>query len=379
MKKDNNLNSTICHITINHVDYERRIKNQAESIAASGQAVWIIALGRKGEAPATKHQAYRLWRIMIPFDQGGPFKFILFNLKVILFLLRKNISIIHCHDLWVLPAAALLSRLKSKPLVYDAHEYYAGLELFIRKKIKKKIWLIVEKIALKRVDVVITVSEPLADLYSERYPWIKQIEVIRNLPKYEMIGNRKKEKRAVNSSNKIIVYQGHFRPGRGLKNLIEAMKYVANGHLLLIGGGELTEQLKVQVNSLCLDDRVTFLDYIPTDNLIQTTATADLGIALFEPTSINYAYALPNKFFEYVMAGIPVLSSNIQTFSDYIDRYQFGLTVDPSDVKAISRTINQMLNDKKGLLRWRDNAILAAKELNWENEAGKLGSIYRHI
>jgi glycosyltransferase involved in cell wall biosynthesis len=377
LKKNNSVKKTICHITINHLDYERRIKNQAESATTNGDMVWIIALGKKGEKREEKTEYYRLWRIKTPFEQGGPLKFLHFNLKVLTFLLFKKITVIHCHDLWVLPAAAMLSWVKFKFLIYDAHEYYAGLELFVRKKIRKKIWLFVEKIALRRVSVIITVSRQLADLYVERYPRIRNVEVIRNLPRREQVKSLVDLKRPVDTTDKIVVYQGHFRPGRGLENLIRAFQHVSEAHLLLIGGGELTEKLHSLVQGLSLKHRVTFYGYVPTDELIRTTAAADLGIVLFEPTSINYAYALPNKFFEYVMAGIPVLASDIKTFSEYIDRYQFGRTVDPSNITAISNKMNAMLHDEQGLLKWRDNAVLAARELNWENEAVKLESVYR--
>jgi glycosyltransferase involved in cell wall biosynthesis len=113
--------------------------------------------------------------------------------------------------------------------------------------------------------------------------------------------------------------------------------------------------------------------------LISTAAGADLGIVLFEPTSLNYTYALPNKFFEYIMAGIPVLASNIETFEEYINQYKVGMTVDPSNVMAIAQTIKIMLSDEIKLKKWRDNARKASDVLNWENESAKLKKIYEKI
>ena len=79
------------------------------------------------------------------------------------------------------------------------------------------------------------------------------------------------------------------------------------------------------------------------------------------------------------MAGIPVLASNIKTFKDYVGTYKVGLTVDPSDIPAISRTLVEMLSDSEKMTQWRSNAREASKKLNWEVEAKKMNQIYENI
>jgi glycosyltransferase involved in cell wall biosynthesis len=369
----------ICHITINPIDYERRIQNQAGSASEGGYAVWIVALGKSFEKNQEKKRKYLLWRIHTPYYRGGPLKFLHFNWKLVLFLFNKRPDIIHCHDLWVLPAAVLAAIFTKCKLIYDAHEYYPGLEIFTRNKIKKNIWILFEYLAIPQVNILLTVSEPLANLYHEKYPKLKQIEVIRNLPKIEI----PKKDFSIPDVNfhhkKIILYQGHFRPGRGLENLIDSLPQVPEAQLVLIGGGELEDKLKRRVEKCQLKDRVIFAGYIATEQLISATACADLGIALFEPTSINYAYALPNKFFEYIMAGIPVLASNIDTFQAYIDKYKVGLTVDPFDIGEIANTIKLMISNDVKLNEWRKNTQAASKKLNWEMESKKMNRIYENI
>jgi glycosyltransferase involved in cell wall biosynthesis len=369
----------ICHITINPIDYERRIQNQAGSASEAGYNVWIVALGKPFEKNQEKKKNYLLWRILTPYYRGGPLKFLHFNWKLVLFLFKKRPDIIHCHDLWVLPAAVLSAIFSKCKLIYDAHEYYPGLEIFTRNKIKKRIWILLEYLAIPRVHILLAVSEPLAKLYRKEYPRLKQIEVIRNLPKKEIPKKKFTIPKIHPLQKKIILYQGHFRPGRGLENLIDAFPHVPEAQLVLIGGGELEEKLRRRIEKNRLEDRVTFAGYIATDHLISATACADLGIALFEPTSINYAYALPNKFFEYIMAGIPILASNIDTFQAYINEYKVGLTVDPFDIGKIADTINFMVSDIERLDEWRKNAREASQKLNWEKEAKKMNRIYENI
>jgi glycosyltransferase involved in cell wall biosynthesis len=366
----------ICHLTINPLDYERRIINEVNTAVRQGYQVQVYALGRPGEKKIEDKDNFVLRRVISVFYRGGPLKFISINVQLVALLFARSYDLIHCHDLWVLPAAACAAWLRRSVLVYDAHEYYAGLEIFSKKRLSRLIWLLAERIAVQQVQVLVTVSEKLGERYHHRYPALRQIEIIRNLPCAEHVGTYVTPGVIKKNGHKIIIYQGHFKPGRGLKNLIQAVAMTGNVHLLLIGNGELEPVLKNMVRTEKLEDRIFFHDFIPMVELISVSAQGDLGAVLFEPTSLNYAAALPNKFFEYIMAGLPVLSSNIETFTYYIDKYDFGLTVDPSDIAAISRTITRMISDEEQLKKWKNNALKAAQELNWENEEKKLLKIY---
>jgi glycosyltransferase involved in cell wall biosynthesis len=367
---------TLYHLTISPIDYERRILNQMETAVRLGYRVEVCALGRPGEAKIESRDHFRLQRIFTVFYRGGPLKFISVNLQLFFLLLHRKSDLIHCHDLWVLPAAACIAWIRRRVLIYDAHEYYAGLEIFRKKRLSKFIWLLTERIAIKRVQILITVSERLGERFRSRYPRLKQISIIRNLPRYERMDPDLVRFRIRKNEDKIIVYQGHFKPGRGLVNLIRAVARTAGVRLQLIGNGELETVLKELVQAEHLEERVHFHDFIPNAELISTSAQGDIGAVLFEPTSLNYAAALPNKFFEYIMAGLPVLASNIETFKYYVDKYNIGLTVDPAEVEEIGRTISKMIANENQLQIWRKNTLRAAEELSWEKEEKKLGQLY---
>jgi len=369
----------ICHLTINPIDYERRIQNQAGSAVEAGYKVRIFALDLPGHGSGKNPFSYPVTQIKTPFYRGGLLKFLHFNWKIFRLLLFQRIGVIHCHDLWLMPAASLLTVLKKNRLIYDAHEYYAGLEIFNHHRLRRKIWMVLEQLVIPSVDVLLTVSEPLADLYRLKYKYLKAVEVIRNLPNPEsgQIQNSAVSFPAV--PRPVIIYQGHFRPGRGLGNLIHAMALTDKGHLLMVGGGELEGDLKNLVAHYHLEKRITFFGYVPNNELISFSAQADLGVVLFEPTSLNYAYALPNKFFEYIMAGIPVLASDIDTFQAYINQYKVGMTVDPSDIQAIAARIRLMFSEPQKMSIWRKNVRLAAMALNWKHEFRKLNALYERF
>jgi glycosyltransferase involved in cell wall biosynthesis len=294
-------------------------------------------------------------------------------------LFSKPFDIIHCHDLWVLPAAAILKKIHNGRLVYDAHEYYAGLEIFLHTQMRKKLWLFLEHRCMAHIDRLITVSQALGDQYRKHYVNLRQVNIILNVPKFESIPHTVLKQTLKDAREILVVFHGHFKPGRGLENLIQAVKIVSGVKLLLIGGGEIENRLRKIVQDEGLNYRVSFQNYIPTSELISTSAQADIGAVLFEPSSINYKFALPNKFFEYIMAGLPILASDIVTLRYYIMKYDIGVTVNPCDIEAIANSITKMKSDKQQFQKWKMNTLRAAKDLNWENEESKLIDIYQRI
>ncbi|MFC2088122.1 glycosyltransferase [Calditrichota bacterium] len=368
----------ICHVTINEIDLERRIFNQIDTAKICGYKVLVFALGKPGNKHRERKRGFILWRVTTKFHEQGPLKYIVFNFKLFFLILFTPINIIHCHDLWPLPATALAALFKNSALIYDAHEYYSGLKIFKHRPFRKHLWMILEWLAIPVVDVLLTVSQPLGELYKKRYPQLKRVEIIRNLPKYE-VPISTKEFNLKKNDEKILIFHGHFKPGRGLENLVKAAGKVVNIRLLLVGGGEIFNELNELVQQLNLTDVVEFKDYINKDMLISHSAQTDIGVVLFEPTSQNYSFALPNKFFEYIMAGIPVLSSDITTLKHYVEKYEIGMTVDPAEPALIANTIEEMLQNKNQMIKWKENCLKAAKELNWEKESGKLAKIYDDV
>lgn len=366
----------ILHITINPIIFERRIINQVKSGIENLHklsAMYLQKEEKNNESPRSDFEHIPLYTY---FHKGGPLKFLHYNWKVFWAGIKCQFDIIHAHDLWILPAATLLCLYRKKKLIYDAHEYYPGLEIFTRRKFRKWIWMIVESLCIRQVDHVITVSDPLAELYKRRYRNDIPVDVIRNLPEYEMPAPDKAVNIPVNTNMLTVLYHGHFRPGRGLVNLIRAIASIPDVQLILIGGGELESKLRDLSHDLDVESRIIFQTYIPTDKLVSTAAQADIGAVLFEPGSSNYAHALPNKFFEYIMAGLPVLASNIDTFEHYVNKYHVGVTTDPNNIEDIFYVLNQIKRNGSQLKEWHINALDAAKELNWNNEAQKLTRIY---
>ncbi|HQF29142.1 MAG TPA: glycosyltransferase, partial [Bacteroidia bacterium] len=314
--------------------------------------------------------------------EKGPLFYIAFNIRLFWFLMWHHADILVANDLDTLLPNYLVSRIKRIPLVYDSHEYFTGVpELEGRPKVKK-MWKAIEKFCLPGLKYTITVNQSIADLYDKEYGTAFQI--IRNVPEVSMpFMAEKQDLRArlnLPSDKKIVILQGAgINIQRGAEEAVEAMKFLNDVVLLIVGGGDVIDNLKQQVIELSLSEKVIFVSKQPVLLLRKYTAAADLGITLDKDTNINYRFSLPNKLFDYIQAGIPILASNLPEVRRVIETYQVGRISENHNPENIAKNIHEMLNDESANEIWKMNLVKASKELNWEKEREKLLRIFKSI
>ena len=365
----------IIHLTISDCKSERRIFNQAFSALDWGYHVHIIALKTPDTPAIEKLKGIHIRRLRCRFWRGGPLKFIIFNWKAFGYLLRQRTNIIHAHDLWVLPAAVFAARIKRIPVVYDAHEYYRGLLVFQKKSLAGLLWKWVEKRLIGHVQALITINSHHAQLYQRAYPGVK-VKVIKNVPRRSEIPAPLPR----SQRKSVIIYQGLFRPGRGLEYIIPAMAKLPEGELWLVGHGELEDVLRRQVHQYQIVQRVKFWGFQPYSQMLAITTQAMAGIALFTGDHLNYQFASPNKFFEYIQAGTPVIATDIPTFRQFISRYSVGYLIPESRISTeLPQIMQRLLTDSHLWESYHQQCLQAAKEWNWETEAPHLQSLYKEI
>lgn len=304
----------------------------------------------------------------------GPFFYVFFNLRFFFYLLRTKPDIIVANDLDTLLAGYLASKLIRKPLLLDSHEYFTELPELVDRKFVRKFWIILERFLLPRIKYGYTVSEGIAQRYKELYN--VDFKVIRN------VGLFKYDHEFKNTSTpkpyRIIIYQGVLNIGRGLELIIEAMQYLDNYKLWLIGGGDIENKLKELVKEKKLNEKVLFFGRVPLDKLWHYTQQADIGISLEEDLGLNYRFALPNKLFDYVQARLPVLISDLPEMRQLIEKYQIGIVAEKRTPKDIAKYIEVLLSEEDMSIRKR-NLELAARELCWQREEDKLIDIYHQV
>jgi glycosyltransferase involved in cell wall biosynthesis len=349
--------------------------NRVHKVAVSLQKMGFepILIGRLLPESQPVERNYRTHRMKLIFRKGAMFYFE-YNLRLFFFLLRTKADVLVANDLDTLPANYLASLIKQKPLVYDSHEYFTEVPEMLGRPVVRTIWTWVEKLLVPKVNAAYTVCDSIAEIYRDLYK--VDFKVVRNLPVCSEIGSIPSEAPANPDAPKIILYQGALNLGRGIEAAIRAMQYIDGAELWLAGDGDLTAQLKQLVEELQLEPKVKFLGRLPIHELSKITRQASLGISLEEDLGLNYRFALPNKLFDYIQAGVPVLVSNLPEMKRIVEHYKIGAIAETHQRKDLAETIKSALFDAESNALWKKNLQIAAKELCWENEEKILQEIY---
>jgi len=292
-------------------------------------------------------------------------------------LLFSKQDIILCNDLDTLPAGFLVARLKRKEIVYDSHEYFTEAEGLTGRPFPKKVWKRLEKWIFPKLRHVYTVNESIAKIYRDEYE--APVKVVRNMPpkRTKKITATRKEL-GLPEDKKIVLLQGAFiDPDRGAKEMALAMEHLEGVLFLIIGSGREKETVRIIREEKGLEDKITLLDKQPFDLLQKYTAVVDLGISLDKPVHLNYKFSLPNKLFDYIQAGVPVLTSRLKELERIHNQYDIGMTINSHDPKEIASKVEECFSNEARYNLWKQNLKRAAEEFNWENESKRLERVFK--
>ncbi|QIA08022.1 glycosyltransferase [Draconibacterium halophilum] len=329
----------------------------------------ILLVGRKLKTSPELTRTYPTHRMHLFFTQGACF-YAEYNFRVLLFLLFRKADVLLANDLDALTANYLASKIKRVPLVYDSHEYFTEVPELIDRPRVKKIWEWLESKMLPNLKHCYTVCDSIAAIYHEKYG--TAFKVVRNIP----VGNVESHKNKKSTQEKIILYQGAINIGRGLEQAIKAMHFIDDAQLVIAGDGDIKEQLEELVSTEKLENKVRFTGRLSIGELAKLTPTADLGLSIEEDLGLNYRFALPNKLFDYIHAGVPVLVSNLPEMTAIVEEYNIGEISHSHHPKDLAQSISKALINSDKRIIWMENLMQAAKELTWKNEEKVLKSIF---
>jgi glycosyltransferase involved in cell wall biosynthesis len=304
-----------------------------------------------------------------------------FNFRLLLYLLFHKATILVSNDLDTLLANFLVSKVKKVKLVYDTHEYFTEVPELVENPKKQKIWLKLEKWIFPKLKNVYTVNESISEIYSEKYK--VPVHVIRNIaPNFVYLDNKSRKDLGLPQDKFIIIIQGSgINKRRGAEEAVEAMKYIENSLLLIIGSGDVLDELKSKVEKQQLTEKVLFLPKMPYAEMIQYTMNADLGLAIDHTDILNHKLALPNKFFDYIQAEIPILATEIVEIEKIIEKYKIGFILhEELTASFLAEKINQIKTNYSRQINELKLNLKKAKSIeNWENELDKLKEIYSNL
>jgi glycogen(starch) synthase len=274
---------------------------------------------------------------------------------------RFNAHLYITNDLDTLLAGVLCAG-ASRRLIHDAHELWPdqwiGMGVFPGPVIA---WLrIFERVLICRAEAVITVNEFIADVLRSRYG-IRRLSVVMNLPDASA--------RASQPSKRTALYHGAYVANRGLENLVLSCAFLQKDVTLVLRGyGELENKLRQLGRPY---DNVRFEKPVPMAQLVRKAAEASVGVVPYLPTNLNNYYASPNKLFEYIRAGIPVVGSDIPFLRKVIVGENIGCIFNPYDPRSIALAINRATGTDL-LPVFRRSVRRVQDKYSWEHESKKL-------
>ena len=359
---------SIAVLVSNDLNHDQRVLKTCATLESVGWKPVLIGREMKESKPlAIPFQGFRMW---LPFERGFCF-YAFLQLGMLRALSRISTEAIWANDLDTLLPAFIMSRVKGVPLVYDSHEYFTEAAGLTRRPFQRGVWLQLERLIFPRLTAVITVNEGIAEAYQERYPHSRcqRPLVVRNMP-------RKRSKPAASSQNwrkklnipdnaVFIILQGaYLDKDRGVVQAVKALREQTNWYLVVVGAGEEWKWAQSQVNAL--NGRLIVLPKMPFDELCGLTASADVGLSLDQGLHGNYIMSLPNKLFDYIHAGIPVVASPMAEVVRVIDDWNIGRVVKDSSPKGIAEAVAAVLMIPSN--KWKSNCYEASCELHWEKE-----------
>lgn len=306
-----------------------------------------------------------------------------FTMRALPRAIAYKADVYHAHDLNNLEVAYKAALANRAKLVYDAHELFPELgNRWV--KLKKGAWQRLEERLLPKADIAITVNELIAEEMSKRYH-VPPPLVLLNCPdppagfdagkRYDLI----RERLGFGPERKVVLYQGWMSEGRGLENLVMSARLLVEGAVVVfMGYGEYQGALE----RLAAEEpggRVYFMPAVPQRELLAYCASADVGVIPYQAVDLNNYYTSPNKLFDFIQAGLPMVASDLPFLRKVIVGHGLGVVARLDDPKRYAAAINGVLTQPDGGAQMRANLRRVAPEYTWAAQGEKLVAAYRGL
>jgi glycosyltransferase involved in cell wall biosynthesis len=383
------------HLKDASIEFESRVMKITSSVVKSGVVSNVIIIGkfRNGlDSTELIDDNRKIIRINTPLQKliaagflNNPTIFrkivafgsiFYFHASIIFRLLKlKKIRYICVHNPELLIVSFVFKLFKGGNILYSPHELEPHKQsvgkvrrLFIRFIEPRLIHLMNAK--------VFVVSENIADWYAKEYG-IDRPVVVKNAPRLMDLkkSNRFRENLGIKAESIIVLYQGGLTKGRGVEFLLEAFKKRIDDNIVIVfmGYGNLEDDIRRLSDQF---NNIFFHPPVAPDIVLEFTSSADIGISFFENTCLSHYYVLPNKLFEYAMAGLPVIVSNMKEMRELVESYKMGIIVEEVNVDAMNSAIDSILFTD--ICELKQNARRCAEENSWEIQEKKLINSFKN-
>lgn len=357
--------------TTNDIGTDNRVHKVCILLLEMGfDVLWV---GRKLPGSVPLQREYKTHRFNLIFNKGAAF-YANYNIRLFFFLLWRKADVLLANDLDTLLANFLASKLKRSNLVYDSHEYFLGVPELENNVVAKGVWQKIERFIFPKLKHIFTVNDSIAQLYFQDYGM--RPTVFRNISLPPQIGAwQNREYLGLPKDKFIFINQGSgINVDRGMEEALLAVAQIQNAVLLVVGSGDVVPDLKKMAAEKQLQDRIIFVDKQPYAKLLQYTHAADVGLSLDKNTNINYRFSLPNKLFDYIYCGIPVLTSSVVEVKNVVEKYKIGKIVAEVSPASIASAMQEFMAED--LAHYTNNLQIAAQACTWQKESIAVKKVY---
>jgi len=347
-----------------HPYFDGRCMNMLSQLVNEGHKISVLGIGKK--AQKLQYNGIKIYLMDENKFMNPLTKYFKYFKCVKNFIKSKKIDVIIASDLYsMIPVANIKKQHKAK-IVYDSRELYTKLAALKNKPIIQKIWNIYEKKYIPYIDYTLVTAKIDKDYLIKLYGSIK-IKIVKNLPSTHFLNPQSinlKKILCIEENKNILIYQGKFHKGRGIKFIIQCIAKINDAVLVLIGDGPKKNIYIETAKHYQVEDKIFFVDAVPYEELAKFSSSGYIGLSMIQPISKSYEHALPNKLFEYAVTGIPVICSNLKAMKEMVDEYKTGIAIEHNNqesfieaYKKIIENYNQyILNEKKRQnLLWVNN------------------------
>jgi glycosyltransferase involved in cell wall biosynthesis len=364
------MDKCITFAVTNDLTYDQRMQRICSSLATNGFKVKLI--GRKLRTSILlKEESYKQKRLSC-WATKGKLMYLEFNVRLFVYLLFTRGTIICAIDLDTILPCYFASAVKGTKRVYDAHELFTEQKEIVTRPKIQKMWLKVERFAVPKFKNGYTVNKFIADELERRYG--VKYEVVKNLPTLKPYA----PKATHQTLKPFIIYQGAVNEGRCFETLIPAMKDV-DAKLVICGEGNFFEETKRLVKKHKVMANVQLKGYVPPPELAALTPTAYVAVTLFENVGLNQFHSLANRFFDYIMAGVPQVCVGYPEYEAINDKYGVAYMVYDTSSETIAKALNNLLSDGVLYQKLKENCLKAREVLNWQLEEKRLLGFYHNL
>lgn len=292
-------------------------------------------------------------------------------------------DVVHANDANAL-VPALLSTLGTQArVVYDSHELWRHRNIRQDRVLAPLVEAVIESLGVRLAAGVITVSPSIVDWLQRHYRLAEAPTLVRNIPTARPTPPREdgrlRELSGLGPEARIVSYTGGITTGRGLEETVDALALLGpQVHLVLLGYGDprYVAGLRARAERAGVSDRVHLVGSVPSAQVPQTLADADVAVVFVRPICLSYRFSLPNKLFESIHAGLPIVAADLPDTAEVVRRHGVGEVFDAQTPTDLAGAIDQVLAAPG---RYREAAARAAQELTWEDEAARLVGLYTRV